>query len=139
MREIKFRAWQKEHLEMCDVTAIDQVKGLLGFGNDNGKVDYWLDIEECELMQYTGLKDKKGVEIYEGDIVVWHDTHDDTPKGWSRTAIVKINPDLCFSCFKKGKDKWNHDFHYGNFIYKDTEKWLEVIGNIYENPELSKN
>lgn len=80
------------------------------------------------LMQSTGLKDKNGVEIFEGDIVKWGDTlgGEETP---IRIATVKIDPDILF-------DSNVGIFNYGQFAYKNTEKFLTILGNIYENPEL---
>lgn len=84
--------------------------------------------------QYTGLKDIKGKEIYEGDIVKWG--HIKGGEEYNiRIAEVKINPDLCFDCKNISRP---HVFHFGSFMYRDTEKWLEIIGNIHENPELIK-
>ena len=84
--------------------------------------------DKYALMQSTGLKDKNGVEIFEGDIVQWGDTPD-----WEeepiRVAVVKINPDIQF-------DSNVGIFEYGRFIYRDTERFLTVLGNVYENPEL---
>lgn len=84
------------------------------------------------LMQFTGLKDKNGLEIYEGDIVKWHDSSENIDRGWSREAIVRINPDLYFECFMVGGKPHEHNFHFGNFIWKETDKYFEIIGNIYE-------
>ncbi|WP_428262393.1 YopX family protein [Enterococcus faecium] len=80
------------------------------------------------LMQSTGMKDKNGVEIFEGDIVQWGDTPDWEEKP-IRVAVVKINPDIQF-------DSNVGIFEYGRFIYRDTERFLTVLGNIYENSEL---
>ena len=86
------------------------------------------DLTECEIMQFTGLKDENGAEIYEGDIVQWS-------SGWNQT--------------KEYKDKWDTDYKvvkFENGIFKycceetldkyDTDDVVEVIGNIHENPEL---
>ncbi len=80
------------------------------------------------LMQSTGMKDKNGVEIFEGDIVQWGDTPDWEEKP-IRVAVVKINPDIQF-------DSNVGIFEYGRFIYRDTERFLTVLGNVYENSEL---
>ena len=117
-REIKFRAWDKEKkaMECHDLTGLDSMENALSFYDDIEK----------PLMQYTGLKDKNGVEIYEGDRVK-HDSED--------FADGEIKYMLC--CFSF------YGYHYG---YKDNlqdilancNDKLEVIGNIYENPELLK-
>lgn len=129
MRDIKFRAWHDTNSpKMVHDVTVDSNgwTGLSSMGTHR------------TLMQFTGLLDKEGIEIYEGDIVQWWDSSDDTPTGHQRTATVHIDPDLYFRAFKIGgilKDEpW--DFHFGNFIYTDTEKYLKVIGNIHENPEL---
>lgn len=124
MREFKFRIWNSflEKLEEPTTWLPDY--------NEDGKDDW------AKVMQYTGLKDKNGKEIYEGDIVVWHDTTENVDKGWDRYAVVNINPDLCFACFKVGDIPMDIKFHYGNFIWKETDKYFEIIGNIYENSEL---
>jgi len=90
---------------------------------------------------FTGLKDKNGKEIYVGDIVIWNDGGGETElnpkKGWIRKAIVKLDPSLNFELTSDTPSGTPfHQFHYGNFIYKDTKNHLKVIGNIYSNPEL---
>ncbi|AOM32900.1 YopX family protein [Enterococcus faecium] len=127
----KFRAWDKRKNVMRDVAVLHFTK--------NGKtnfIEYWINptelksyhVRNIDLMQSTGMKDKNGVEIFEGDVVQWGDTPD-----WEeepiRVAVVKINPDIQF-------DSNVGIFEYGRFIYRDTERFLTVLGNVYENPEL---
>lgn len=93
--------------------------------------------------QFTGLHDKNGKEIYEGDIVNWGMHLPNSEERFHRYAIVEFNPDIQFKIIfyinsqngvKKETD--GHIFRFGQFTYKETEKHLQVLGNIYENPEL---
>ncbi len=89
--------------------------------------------------QFTGLLDKNGKEIYEGDIVMWghlkDGRSDETPP---RIAIVKLFPSLHFLAVTKTEFGTPYAFHYGCFAYQNTDKYLEIIGNIHDNPELRK-
>ena len=116
MREIKFRAFQKHGNRMEDWIAID------GYENDglNNEIKKHQDRGDI-LMQFTGLKDKNGVEIYEGDIV----------KAWicyGPGGEVKQTFEIKIGTFGVNIEEWN---------YKENVL-PEVIGNIYENPELLK-
>lgn len=86
--------------------------------------------------QYTGLTDKNSVKIFEGDIVIWGHANEYSRENPIRKAIVKIAPDLIFMTFTKTEFGCPHNFHFGNFAYKDTNRHIEVIGNIHDNPEI---
>ncbi|MDD5551279.1 MAG: YopX family protein [Candidatus Omnitrophica bacterium] len=102
-REIKFRVWSKETKEMFQLHAF---------------IEDYRQREDIEIMQFTGLLDKNGKEIYEGDITTteWEDEED-------KKEVVFWQG--CF-CHKR-EDGNGHIFN---------PKKIEVIGNIYENPEL---
>ncbi len=107
MREIKFRAWDKAEKTMK----------YFDYGIFN-RIPFGLE-DLSELMQYTGLKDKNGTEIYEGDIVhycggeYWYGC-------WEYEGAITIK-NMVYDCFMLAE----HEF-------------IEVIENIYENPELLK-
>lgn len=127
---LKYRAWNKKTQSFIDYgdLVLDLRSGKI-YAGDIGLVESTIDVtDQIELMQSTGMKDKNGVEIFEGDIVQWGDTPDWEEKP-IRVAVVKINPDIQF-------DSNVGIFEYGRFIYRDTERFLTVLGNIYENSEL---
>lgn len=127
MREIKFRAWDKENKAFMPSEGYAICDGdVMGLRYGNEMEDVLTD--QIELMQYTGLKDVHGVDIYEGNIVKWGDQ----PNGHEspiRIGVVELNPDIQFIT-NAGI------FEYGRFAYKETNKYLTVIGNKFENPEL---
>lgn len=87
--------------------------------------------------QYTGLKDKNGTKIFENDIVKWGHVAGglEIPL---RIARVDLFPSLQFEIIQNRKQFFKRTFEYGSFMYQNTEKYLEVIGNIHNNPELLK-
>lgn len=127
MREIKFRAWIKSPYDI-----MVQSEDILNFGLDCGKIIYAeseehdMDKGTFELMQYTGLKDKNGVEIYEGDIVKGKAYEFRSPQ--RIIGVVEYN--YCeFKVAGLGKTKG---------IKAELNTVYEVIGNIYENSYLLK-
>lgn len=125
MREIKFRAWSKSEKRMYPVYQLTWALGDLYAQVDSEK-DLWMRSSVMNLMQYTGLKDKNGVEIYEGDLVTWTIYPDDEPK---RRKPVEVQ-------FRHGVYFTDTTTPILGNIRPDQE--LEICGNIYENPELLK-
>ena len=137
MREIKFRVFHKKIQSCLPVWIIDFQFQMLQIWTE----DTWISFNNVELMQYTGLKDKNGEEIYEGDIIAvkmhsgkyenykivwindWREVDKDNPNEIYCAEFVAIND-------KKGT----------HFNWIDSSLWhdCEIIGNIYENPELMK-
>lgn len=137
MREIKFRAWDKIEKQMCPVTRVifRQPTGydfinvrikwngkIIDQGGFIGKDNTYI------LMQYIGAKDKNGVEIYEGDII----RHQSGKYGTD--FEIKWSPILCgFTAMQIESG------HPSPHLNQGTMSYFEVVGNIYENPELVSN
>ena len=119
MREIKYRAWDIHTESMRDVLVIDWVNELIDLSS--GIIER--RPHEVKIMQYTGLKDKNGVEIYESDIVFDRWVNEYTPV-FQNGIYMAYNPKNLMQ---------NDPSTQFNIIWKDG---CEVIGNIYENPEL---
>ena len=125
MREIKFRVWDKGLKQMIYLSEPEVV-------NDDFSAivfklrDYFASafssdkMEDLELMQYTGLKDKNGREIYEGDIVTMIDEFRRIPV----LGVVRWDEKNCAFVLSES---------YSSHLLNET---IEVLGNIYENPEL---
>lgn len=134
---IKFRAWDKEFQRIGNVGKIDYV-GNWVCDKPNVVLDTRCDLipfDNVILMQSTGLKDKSGVEIYEGDIVryTWDMLSDvnATEKG-KKVRISKVFWSDWRASWAVGKKSCNNDL----FKYARNGNTVEVIGNIYTNPEL---
>lgn len=122
MREIKFRAWLKEKKEMIDNARPDFFCKQLHYlrGNSAGGQDVLgVSTEDIELMQYTGLKDMREKEIYEGDILF-------ESFGEKYYKVVFEN-----GSFRAEIEEYSLDL-------MDVAHCCEIIGNIYKNPELIK-
>ncbi|MGT9032398.1 YopX family protein [Enterococcus faecalis] len=130
----KFRAWDKNTNDMVDVKTIDLEKdGSIGCIVDYNGIN--LDMTECILMQSTGLKDKNGVEIFEGDILKIIEV---TNEGISEYITDVIWEDCSFVFKSDGVDYY--DSFLGSFSGDPNKTYplfeLLVIGNVWDNPEL---
>ena len=123
MREIEFRIYNKKTKKMESVWSIDNARNLI---NDEQSYYFINSIHEkkSELMQYTSLKDKKGVEIYENDIVK-------TKIGVMDFVLKVVFENGKFMAVCDDDDLTAFD------LFTIADK-CEVIGNIYENSELLK-
>lgn len=130
----KFRAWDKRKNVMRDVAVLHFTKS----GKVNS-IEYWktpselksYHVRNIELMQSTGLKDKNGVEMFEGDIVVIN-VNNGFDRLFDEKSVIKQ------SKFHSGLvcELVKYDTEYRIFHAPIFEYDYEVIGNIYENTEL---
>ena len=120
MREIKYKAWHKIRNKMYKVWSLfwfdDGMRvDIYGMGDREETSE---DIENVILIEYAGLHDKNGKEIYEGDILKFSDHFNPWLIQWKITG-----------------DNIHGGAGFAAPLYAELS-WGEVIGNIYENPEL---
>lgn len=127
-REIKFRAWFIGTKSMQDWAGVSH-----RFSHETG---YWyFNNPKIILMQNTGLKDKKGVEIYEGDILACEYYK---KSGKFNNFVTFIDGMFCMNPNKK-LHQVKRPLSKSMQFAKEANNEYEVIGNIYENPELKES
>ena len=124
----RYKAWDKELQTMLDVSLIDFKKRVLvgehwKFGETN-----FMSFDEIELMQSTGLFDKNGKEIFEGDIVQFEDCYE-------VSDFLYINIGIIEWC-QGGFHVTNRDSVLMEDLLDGDSLDVTIIGNIYENPDL---
>lgn len=135
MREIKFRAYDGKKMYLPEYSNKEDfhllADGTIVETNEHGYERHELTSKRGGnwiVMQYTGLRDRNGKEIYEGDIVIRYGTNSSAGKVIARGEVKWFESQAAFSFDERGI--WNIG------IYTKAINLLEVIGNIYENPEL---
>lgn len=124
MRLIKFRAWDKTSKILVEVLEIDWLENRLVMQTLGKSTERWTNfLDNVELMQFTGLLDKSGKEIYEGDIIKMPHFYYGHAKKQPNGVRLKVVT-------------WRETAAATGFDISKNNHSAEVIGNIYENPEL---
>lgn len=128
MRHIKFRAWYKPYKQMCQVESLrfDGKAVLIEEPFYDRKL---VEADEIVIEQFTGLKDKNGTEIYQGDICSF------TSKTGKHTGVVERLDNLAGFGLRMVKNNFRYTFSNLDTMGVNLDT-LEVVGNIHENPEL---
>lgn len=124
MREIKFRAWDKIDNWLGKVTSIDFDEETVFIETRTVDDENYFKFDDIEIMQCTGLKDKNGKEIFEGDIVEYG------------LLTGKILFDSGAFQFEILKSEQSHLIGERDCLIDLSEDGFEIIGSIYENAEL---
>ena len=122
MREIKFRAYHKERKEIFEIANIDFEEKKAALMNGIIKL-LNVDFKQFELLQYTGLKDKNGKEIYEGDVVKLVHFKDGRKKETGK--VIFLHSQAGFGIIDRDGNEYP--------LFRNTAKQIEIIENIQEN------
>jgi len=139
MREHKYQVWHKEHKQMYMLAGYDhivdyddytepereyseQIQHVLYTPDLPGCEKIWrADAAYVEIREYTGLKDRTGKDIYEGDIILRH-------AQWGNGSPEAVT-------YENGH--WSYSYDLVEYCERPDEQW-EIIGNLYETPDLMK-
>ena len=136
MREIKFRAWSKSAETMLYGDGLEFSFSIYKLQE---AIDSFARNDDYILMQYTGLKDKNGVEIFEGDVVEFNDGWIEDEKGEfidKRHRVIVAYDHHRFIGKLENGEIWDNGHTYEDFDDDIPFEESEVIGNRWENPHL---
>lgn len=125
MREVEYRAWDKELKRMCNVVQLGR-KDIIVESDEEDEISGYLSRDRFILLQYTGLKDKNGKKIYESDIVK-NEFYE------FKGEVIYRSSECCYyiKSIENGIDNPTF-FSLGGF----NSKLISKLGNVYDNPEL---
>ena len=127
MREIKFRAWLKEDKKMENVETMDFTDKSIQYLEKSEIINAYLlrrvSFDDVELMQYTGIKDKNGKEVYEGDVVKLVHFKDGRKKETGK--VIFLHSQAGFGIIDRDGNEYP--------LFRNTAKQIEIIENIQEN------
>ncbi|MCR6854679.1 YopX family protein [Paenibacillus jamilae] len=141
MREIKFRAFDKVAEKIYDVGYIDFANEVVQVAMNKGGICYGTYVRRLKdvvLLQYTGLKDKNGNDIYIGDLVRWTRViyTDCSREVIESTEVIEGNIDWLYSTLILKTEEFSRLL--SPHLVEDQNEF-EVIGNGYDNPKILKN
>lgn len=124
MKEFKMKAWLKKENKMVAIIGIDLNYQYIRYTDDGNlfKDDYKIaNFKDIELLQFTGTKDKAGQELYEADVILFNDGIDDI-----------------YGLISYDDDEGTYRVSYENITehLSEREGDFEIVGNIFENPQL---
>lgn len=135
--------WSNDAVSEWQAVIIPKEKSnmFLNIKNNNMGFESWYLVDPKTICEYTGLTDKNGRKIFEGDIITYQYDNDDCPFSNKDTKrrVGRVYFQEFRSCFavaegRNGSDRINQDL----FKYVQNGNRVEVIGNIFDNPELLK-
>ena len=135
MRAIKFRAWDTVMKDWVPM-GVNHISDLVRIKATKKKGEFLIDTFDSGsrrliLMQFTGLKDRNGKEIYEGDIIKYHYFYFADGSEIEKEHVCSVKYDDSFANFD-AMDKEG----FAHFLGNASDDGIEIIGNIHENPEL---
>lgn len=139
MRPIKFRAWDGQKMHYFPMNNVGDVLPVLFDGTGYRLLLINGGESHAELMQYTGLKDRKCKEIYEGDVlrITDHKFPENNELVYRKVVYIGLPPLCGFGLADFSTPTYNEPL--GRIMKDIDDEWqVEVIGNIYKNPELLK-